>query len=56
MMLFRRRRSRKDRIVAAVRGMLRSRRALMAAAGVISSIAPLIAASSSISAQREKQI
>jgi hypothetical protein len=55
MMLFRRRRSRKDRIVAAVRRTLRFRRVFMAVAWVISWFAALIAASSSISAQREKQ-
>jgi hypothetical protein len=53
-MLFRRRRSGKDRMVAAATRMLRSKRALTAA-GVISSIAALTAASSSVSAQRQKQ-
>jgi hypothetical protein len=54
MMLFGRRKSRKERMVAAVRRTLRLRRAFMAAAWVISWFAA-IAASSSISAKRAKQ-
>jgi hypothetical protein len=53
-MLFRRR-SRKDRILAATGGLVPSRRALATAAGVVSSLAALTAASSSVSAIRRKQ-
>lgn len=53
-MLFRRK-SRKDRIMAAAGRVVPSRRALAAAAGVVSSLAALTAASSSVSAMRQKQ-
>ena len=54
-MLFRRR-SRKDRIVAAAGRLLPSGRAVATAAGVISSVvAVLTAASSSVSALRQKR-
>ena len=53
-MLFRRR-SRKDRILAATGRLVPSRRALATAAGVFSSLAALTAASSSLSAMRRKQ-
>jgi thymidine phosphorylase len=53
-MLFRRR-SRKDRIVAAAGRLVPSGRALAKAAGVVSAFAALTAASSSVSAVRRKQ-
>jgi hypothetical protein len=54
-MLFRRK-SRRDRIVAAAGRLVPSRRALTTAASVISTVAALTAASSSVSALRQKQI
>ncbi|HZA79661.1 MAG TPA: hypothetical protein VE623_25060 [Acidimicrobiales bacterium] len=53
-MLFRRK-SRKDRMMAALGRLLPSRRTVAKAAGVISSVAALTAASSSVSALRQKQ-
>jgi hypothetical protein len=53
-MLFRRR-SRKDRIVAAAGRVLPSWRALATAAGAVSSVAALVAASSGVSARRQQQ-
>jgi hypothetical protein len=53
-MLFRRR-SKKDRILAATGRLVPSRRALATAAGVVSGLAALTAASSSVSAMRRKQ-
>jgi hypothetical protein len=53
-MLFRRR-SRKDRILAATGRLMSSRRALATATGVFSGLAALTAASSSLSAMRRKQ-
>jgi hypothetical protein len=53
-MLFRRRR-RKDRIVAAAGRVLPSWRALARAVGAVGSIAALVAASSGVSAKRQKQ-
>ena len=53
--MFFRRRSRKDRIVTAAGRLVRSRRALAMAAGVVSSVAALTAASSGVSARRQNQ-
>jgi hypothetical protein len=53
-MLFRRK-SKKDRILAAAGRLVPSRRALAAAAGLVSSLAALTAASSSVSVMRQKQ-
>jgi hypothetical protein len=53
-MLFRRR-SRKDRIIAAAGRVMPSWRALATAAGAVSSVAALVAASSGVSAKRQKQ-
>jgi hypothetical protein len=53
-MLFRRR-SRKDRIVAAAGRVMPSWRTLVRAAGAVSSVAALVAASSGVSAKRQKQ-
>jgi hypothetical protein len=53
-MLFRRR-SRKDRIVEAASRLVPSWRALATTAGAVSSVAALVAASSSVSAKRQKQ-
>jgi hypothetical protein len=53
-MLFRRR-SKKDRMMTAAGRLVPSRRALATVAGVVSSIAALTAASSSVSAKRQKQ-
>jgi hypothetical protein len=53
-MLFRRK-SRKDRIVAAAGRVMPSWRALATAAGAVSSVAALIATSSGVSARRQKQ-
>lgn len=53
-MLFRRR-SKKDRIVAAAGRVMPSWRALATAAGAVSSVAALVAASSGVSARRQKQ-
>jgi hypothetical protein len=52
--MFVRRRSRKDRMMTAAGHLIRSRRALAMAAGVVSSVVAL-AASSSVSAKRQKQ-
>jgi hypothetical protein len=53
-MLFRRK-SRKDRIVGAASRLMPSWRALAKAAGAASSLAALVAASSSVSAKRQQQ-
>jgi hypothetical protein len=53
-MLFRRK-SRKDRMVGVASRLMRSWRPLATAAGAVSSLAALVAASSSVSAKRQKQ-
>ena len=53
-MLFRRK-SRKDRIVGAASRLMPSWRALATAAGAASSLAALVAASSTVSAKRQQQ-
>jgi hypothetical protein len=53
-MLFRRK-NRKDRIVGAASRLVPSWRALARAVGAVSSVAALVAASSSVSAKRQKQ-
>jgi hypothetical protein len=53
-MLFRRK-SRKDRIVGAASRVMRSWRPLITAAGAVTSLAALVAASSSVSAKRQQQ-
>ena len=53
-MLFRRK-SRKDRIIGAASRVMPSWRALATAAGAVSSLAALVAASSNVSAKRQKQ-
>jgi hypothetical protein len=53
-MLFRRR-SRKDRIIGAASRLMPSWRALARAAGAATSLAALVAASSTVSAKRQKQ-
>jgi hypothetical protein len=53
-MLFRRR-SRKDRIVGAASRLMPSWRTVAKAVGVLSSVAALVAASSGVSAKRQKQ-
>lgn len=53
--MFFRRRSRKDRMMTTAGHLIRSRRALAMVAGVVSSVVALTAASSSVSAKRQKQ-